>query len=919
MTTDWKDTLNLPKTPFPMKANLTQREPLQLDAWKEMGIYGKIQGAREGAPVFSFHDGPPYANGHIHLGHALNKILKDFVCKSKTMEGYRVSFRPGWDCHGLPIELQIEKEQGRKVREMEIHAFRRFCRGYAEKYIQAQREEFRRLGVFADWENPYRTMDYPYEAAVARSFHECFLKGYAFRGQKSVQWCIHCETALAEAEVEYEDHESPSIYVKFAFEPGQEERLPQPLRGQGAFVVIWTTTPWTLPANQAVAFHPEFDYLALKCGQETYVVAEPLRESFLKETGLQGAELGRFKGKVLEGLELRHPFLDQSSRCILAPYVTAEQGTGCVHTAPGHGQEDFEIGLKYKLAVVSPVDKRGRFVKDLPFFGGLQVFEANPKVVELLKERGALVGLGSIRHSYPHCWRCKNPLIFRATDQWFMSMEHGDLRKRALETIDEVAWVPTWGRNRIYSMMESRPDWCISRQRRWGVPIAVLYCEGCNALVKEPSFFDAVQKEIAERGAGTWWEGEPARWLPEGYACPQCGGKAFRRETDILDVWFDSGVSHRAILGHDPAMPWPAEIYLEGSDQHRGWFHTSLLTALMLEGKPPYRQVLTHGFVLDGEGRAMSKSQGNVIAPEEVVRKAGAEILRLWVSMVDYRDDVRFSWNLLQRNADSYLKIRNTLRYLLGNLYDFTPEAALPPASLPELDRYVLILLDRVIARVTKAYREFAFHLVYHELLGFCTVELSAFYLDVLKDRLYCSAPKSPERLAAQTVLYRLADALVRLMAPVLSFTAEEVWAQLPARETPSVHMSRFPSLSGLPFDGLVERWDALRAIRDQVNKALEEARKRGEIGKSLEAAVTLALKDPAAAKLAAQYEAELPALFIVSQVTLASASGGAPEVTVRPATGEKCHRCWTVTAQPKAVEGGFLCPRCASVVASLD
>ena len=915
MSADWKESLNLPKTPFPMKANLTQKEPEQLAAWKRTGIYGKILNSREGAPLFSFHDGPPYANGRIHLGHALNKILKDFVVKSKTMEGYRVTYRPGWDCHGLPIELQIEKEKGRKVREEDVHAFRRLCREYAEKFIQIQREEFIRLGVFGDWENPYRTMDYAYEASIARDFSQCFNKGYAYKAMKSVQWCIHCETALAEAEVEYHDHASPGITVAFPFAGGQEDKLPGGLPSRDTYVAIWTTTPWTLPANLAVAFHPEFDYVALRCGAKTYIVAQSLAESFLVETGFKGEPVTRFKGAAMEGLKLRHPFIGRDSLCILAPYVTADTGTGCVHTAPGHGQEDYLSGLKYGLPILSPVDRHGNFHREVEHFAGMNVFAANPKVVDLLKEKGALLAEGSITHSYPHCWRCKNPLIFRATNQWFIAMSHEDLRGRALSAIDSVQWVPAWGHNRIHAMMEGRPDWCLSRQRRWGVPITVLFCKACGEPVREKSFFEAAEKEIRERGAGIWWEGNADRFLPKGFSCAACGGSSFKQETDILDVWFDSGVSHDIILGHDPDLAWPSEVYLEGSDQHRGWFHTSLLTSLMLKGAPPYKRVITHGFVLDSEGRAMSKSQGNVISPDEVVKKTGAEILRLWVSMVDYRDDVRFSWDLLQRNADAYLKVRNTLRYLLGNLYDFKPSDSLPEDRLQEMDRYMLLLLDKLVERVMKAYQEFAFHVVYHELLQFCTVTLSAFYLDILKDRLYCSGAASPERRSAQTVLYRLADAVVRLMAPILPFTAEEVWPHLPERECPSVHMALFPKPGGIAEEGLAERWEALRALRDQVNKSLEEARQRGEIGKSLEAAVVLSPADKATWSLCERYRGTLAELFIVSEVRLTQPAEGKPPIAVAPATGEKCSRCWTITSAPVAAGSGVLCGRCARVV----
>jgi isoleucyl-tRNA synthetase len=896
-----------------MKANLNQREPQQLQAWKEMDIYGAILGAREGAEAFSFHDGPPYANGRIHLGHALNKILKDFVVKSKSMEGYRVTYRPGWDCHGLPIELQIEKEQGRKLKDLDIPAFREACRKYAEKFIGIQRDEFIRLAVFGDWANPYRTMDFGYEADTAAAFIECFLKGYAFKGLKSVQWCIHCSTALAEAEVEYGEHTSPTVHVALPLAAGQEDKLPVGLPADAA-VVIWTTTPWTLPANLAVAFHPDFVYEAVRCGEKTYVVAQALRDAFLKEAGLSGETVGRFPGAALEHLRFRHPFLDRDSVGILADYVTSDTGTGCVHTAPGHGQEDYISGVRYGLPVLSPVDPRGRLTDEAGVFPGIGVFEANPLIIALLEERGALLAKGSLVHSYPHCWRCKNPLIFRATEQWFMSMDHEGLRGRAMAAIDTVEWIPPWGRNRIYNMMESRPDWCVSRQRRWGVPITVLFCDECNEPVRERAFFDTLLNAFRQRGAGVWYEGDPSRFLPAGFACTACGSTHFRQETDILDVWFDSGVSHAAVL-KDAEHPWPSEIYLEGSDQHRGWFHTSLLTSLMMRDAPPYKRVITHGFVLDGQGRAMSKSMGNVISPDEVVKKYGAEILRLWVSMVDYRDDVRFSWDLLDRNAEAYLKIRNTVRYLLGNICDFDPAQAVAFEALPEIDRYTLLLLDRLVARVVKAYRDFAFHIVYHELLHFCTVTLSAFYLDILKDRLYCSAPASHERRCAQTVLRRLADALTRLMAPVLPFTAEEVWKHIPGAAEPSVHLALFPAPTGREDEGLVDRWEKLRTFREVVNKALEEARKRGEIGKSLEAALRLTPTPGELESLLKLHEGQLAALFIVSQVELAPAAGEEPAVEVFPARGEKCARCWTVAEHPVAHENGPLCPRCASVV----
>jgi len=914
---DYKDTLCLPKTQFPMKANLAQREPQMIEKWEKEGLYGRIMEARKDAPVFAFHDGPPYANGHIHLGHALNKILKDIVVRSRILMGNKVYYRPGWDCHGLPIELAVEKEHGKKVHGLDIHEFRKFCRGYAEKYIDIQREEFKRLGLLGDWENPYRTMEYGYEAEIARSFMECFLKGYVYKGLKPVQWCIHCQTALAEAEVEYEDHASPSVYVTFPFVVDEQAKWPEALKGFDACAVIWTTTPWTLPANLAIAFHPDFDYVAIKVKDKVYVVAEELEKLFEKETGISGAVIGKFKGKELDRLHFQHPFYDRKSLGLLAQYVTAEQGTGCVHTAPGHGQEDFISGLKYGLEILCPVDGKGNFVGDLPLFGGQNVFEANPKVISLLKEKHALLKSSTVHHSYPHCWRCKNPLIFRATKQWFISLEHESLRKNSLDAIEKVQWIPSWGRNRIYSMIENRPDWCLSRQRKWGVPITLLSCDNCGEWVKDRKFFDNVAKAIEERGAGVWLEGDPSRFLPEGFGCTKCGGKKFSAEQDILDVWFDSGVSHKAVLGKNPDLPWPSELYLEGSDQHRGWFHTSLLTSIILEGKAPYKSVITHGFTLDGQGRKMAKSMGNVIPPSEVTKKYGAEVLRLWVSMVDYRDDVRLSWELLNQNAEAYMKIRNTIRYLIGNLNGFDADKDMIPAGkMLEMDRYILYLFNRLVPKVVKAYDDYAFHIINRELLQFCTVTLSSFYLDIIKDRLYCSAEKSLERLSAQTVLYMVLVKMLKLMAPILPFTAEEAWGYLYGEKAPTIHAEIFPKPFIEEDAGVVERWDKLREVRETVNKALEECRQKGEIGKSLEAKVFLKMKDPATLALLRQYEKLLPEVFIVSQAEVAE---GEDSVTVVPLEGARCARCWNVPVEPVRAGDDELCPRCAGVVSNLS
>lgn len=915
MSKDYKDTLNLPKTIFPMKANLVQREPQILEKWEKEKLYEKILKARENAPVFSFHDGPPYANGHIHLGHALNKILKDILVRSRLFFGKKVYFKPGWDCHGLPIELAVEKEHGKKVYELNIHEFRKLCREYAEKYINIQREEFKRLGLLGDWDNPYKTMDYSYEADIARCFVKCFEKGYVYKGLKPVQWCIHCQTALAEAEVEYEDHASPSIYVAFPFLTEEENKWPEVLKGYDAYAVIWTTTPWTLPANLAIAFHPDFNYVALLAKDKVYVVSEELRELFEKDTKISGKIIGTLKGKELEHLHFSHPFYDRKSLGILASYVTNEQGTGCVHTAPGHGLEDFISGLKYGLEILCPVDGKGNFEKELPLFGGMNVFEANPKVIELLKTKKALLSASTVHHSYPHCWRCKNPLIFRATKQWFISLEHNDLRKESLNAIENVEWIPSWGRNRIYSMVENRPDWCISRQRRWGVAINILSCANCGTFVNDKTFFENVVNEIEKRGAGVWMEGDAARFLPEGYSCSKCGGKDFVKEEDILDVWFDSGVSHKAILGKTENLPWPSEVYLEGSDQHRGWFHTSLLTSIILEGKAPYKTVITHGFTLDAQGRKMAKSEGNVIAPSEIIKKYGAEILRLWVSMVDYRDDVRLSYDLLNQNAESYMKIRNTIRYLLGNLYDFDPEKdSVKYENMVEIDRFILNLFNRLIPKVKKAYEDYSFHIIHRELLHFCTVTLSAFYLDILKDRLYCCGKKSIERLSAQTTLHIILVGMLKLLAPILPFTAEEAWKCLYGEEKETIHIETFPEKFIEEDTKLIAKWEKLWSIRDVVNKSLEESRQKGEIGKSLEAKVIIQ-EDGENYDLLCENLKILPEIFIVSQVELLK---GEQLVKVIPLKTDKCMRCWNIPVETIDFEEEKLCPRCFEVVSKL-
>jgi isoleucyl-tRNA synthetase len=716
-----------------MKANLAKREPDILKMWEAKGTYSHLTHQARGRQKYILHDGPPYANGNIHIGTALNKILKDFIIKSKYMAGFDSHYVPGWDCHGLPVEHEVEKSLGSKKGELSVVEIRRRCRDYAAKFIGIQREEFKRLGVFGEWEDPYLTMNFEYQATIVREFGKFLLNGSVYKGKKPVHWCPTCKTALAEAEVKYEDHRSSSIYVKFKMVSEIGKEFPS-LHGKPVSVIIWTTTPWTIPANLAIALHPDFTYVAVDVGGEVYILAEGLLEEVMKKFGIKKYEvLEKFPGKRLEGLRCRHPFLDRDSLIILASYVTLDTGTGCVHTAPGHGQEDYESGVEYGLDIYSPVDDDGRFTKDVLFFAGQFVFDANDAVNKKLAEVGALLKEEMYEHSYPHCWRTNDPIIFRATEQWFISMDKKGLRGNALKAINEVIWIPPWGRDRIYGMVENRPDWCVSRQRAWGIPITVFYCESCKQVLVNQQTIDHIVRLFEERGADVWFEEQAQRLLPEGTRCAQCGGKDFIKEMDILDVWFDSGVSYAAVLEKRKALEFPASLYLEGSDQHRGWFHSSLLTSVGTRGRAPYLSVLTHGFVVDGEGKKMSKSAGNVIAPEEVINQLGADVLRLWVAAEDYKDDIKISNEILKRLADSYFRIRNTFRFLLGNLYDFKPEKdRVPYAQLDEMDRWALHQLQKLIARVREAYERFEFHTVYHSVQNFCAVEMSALYFDIL-------------------------------------------------------------------------------------------------------------------------------------------------------------------------------------------
>ena len=915
---DYKETLNLPRTAFAMKAKLSVLEPEMLRRWEESGLYAKILASRRDKPTFVLHDGPPYANGHIHVGTAMNKILKDFIVKSKTMQGYLAPYLPGWDCHGLPIEIHVDKLLGDKKKDLPITAFREECKAYALKYIDVQREEFRRLGVFGEWDAPYRTIDPSYEADILRYLAAFFAAGDIFKGKRPVHWCPTCRTALAEAEIIYKDKTSPSIYVKFPLVSDLGEIAPA-LRGRSVSVIIWTTTPWTLPANLAIAFHPEYEYAAVEAGADVYLVAKRLVPIIAELLGVENPKiLATIEGRALDRRAARHPFIDRESLFVLADYVTLDDGTGCVHTAPGHGYEDYLTGLAYGLEIYTPVDEDGRFTPDVPKYAGLNVFKANKLINADMRADGTLLHEGEISHSYPHCWRCKNPVLFRATAQWFISLDKSGLRRKALEEIKRVRWIPSWGEERIAGMMANRPDWCISRQRSWGVPIPAFVCRGCGEALANEATVRHVAEIFAGEGSNAWFTKEAADLMPAGRSCSKCGGTAFDKENNILDVWFESGASH-GVLGKRSDLPWPADVYIEGHDQHRGWFNSSLLVGLEAKGASPYRTCITHGFVLDEQGRAMSKSAGNVIEPKSVIDQNGAEVLRLWVAMLNYKEDAPFGGEILQRLVEAYRKIRNTWRFLLGNLSDFDPDKdSVPIAELEPLDRWALAKNAEIGSRILKAYDEYEYHQVFHAVYQYFTVDLSAFYLDVLKDRLYCSAETSRLRRSAQTALFRILADSLRLMAPILPFTTEEAWDALPAfrEKDASVHLAIFPAY-GDPVLSAEESqdWNHLLALRDQVLKELEKARERKLIGNALEARVKLGL--PASlAGVADRYRDMLRALFIVSDVAVGITSGPETTVEVEPAAGGKCRRCWNYSTHLGAsASHPDLCDRCEDVV----
>ncbi|MBP1930678.1 isoleucine--tRNA ligase [Ammoniphilus resinae] len=915
---DYSKTLNLPKTDFPMRGNLPQREPEMQKQWEEMDIYKKVQERTSGRPKYILHDGPPYANGDIHIGHALNKVLKDMIVRYKSMSGYDAPYVPGWDTHGLPIEHAIIKNEKIDRHKVGAAEFRERCTEYAYSYVDRQRQQFKRLGVRGDWENPYITLKPEYEARQIRVFGEMAKKGYIYKGLKAVYWSPSSETALAEAEIEYKDKRSASIYVKFNVIDGKGKL------DSDAKVLIWTTTPWTIPANLAIAVNPELEYSLVKVNDEKLLMASGLIQSVSSTVGFDQFEvLQTFQGEELEGIVCKHPFYERNSTLLLGDHVTLDAGTGCVHTAPGHGEEDFNLGQKYGLPILCPVDDKGKFTKEAPGFEGVFYDDGNKLVTEKLKEVGALLHMNFISHQYPHDWRSKQPVIYRATEQWFASID--GFREDMLKAIKEVKWTPEWGEQRLHNMIADRNDWCISRQRVWGVPIPIFFCRDCNTEIINDETIDHIANLFREEGSQAWFTKDIAELMPEGTVCPKCGGHDFRKETDIMDVWFDSGSSHAAVLQERDALSWPADLYLEGSDQYRGWFNSSLSTSVAVFGQAPYRNVLSHGFVLDGEGRKMSKSLGNTVVPADVMKKLGADILRLWVASVDYTADVRISDKIMTQIAEVYRKIRNTFRFLLGNLDGFDLKERVAFEDLPELDQYVMIKLQRVLEKAHKGYDSFQFHTVFHAVHNFCTIDLSQFYLDVSKDRLYTEAPDSKARRAAQTVMYDVLVSLVKIMTPILPHTADEVWQYVPGVDTVSVQMTDMPSANqNLLNVELEEKWDQLLVVRDEVLKALEEARKEKVIGQSLAASLELYPTEETV-KLLEKFD-NLKEIFIVSQVAVKQ--GDAPAdalafehvaVKVSPATGEKCERCWIVTPEVGvAPEHPTICPRCASVVVNL-
>ncbi|WP_338781822.1 isoleucine--tRNA ligase [Metabacillus sp. FJAT-52054] len=914
---DYKDTLLMPKTEFPMRGNLPKREPEMQEKWEKMNIYKMVQEHTKDRPLFILHDGPPYANGDIHMGHALNKILKDFIVRYKSMSGYNAPYVPGWDTHGLPIETALTKNKKVNRKEMSVAEFRKLCEEYAWEQINGQREQFKRLGVRGDWDNPYVTLQPEYEAQQILVFGEMAKKGYIYKGKKPVYWSPSSESALAEAEIEYQDKKSPSIFVAFDVADGKG------VLEEDEKIIIWTTTPWTIPANLGIAVHPDLEYSVVRANGSKYVIASELLHSVAKELEWENHELVRtIKGKEMERISAKHPIYGRESLVVLGDHVTTDAGTGCVHTAPGHGEDDFIVGQKYGLDVLCPVDEKGVMTSEAPGFEGLFYDEANKPITEKLQENGALLKLQFFTHSYPHDWRTKKPVIFRATAQWFASIK--DFRSELLDAVKETKWVPAWGETRLFNMVRDRGDWCISRQRAWGVPIPVFYAENGEPIITDETI-SHVSDLFRQHGSNIWFERETKDLLPEGFSHEGSPNGLFTRETDIMDVWFDSGSSHQAVLQERDDLQRPADLYLEGSDQYRGWFNSSLSTAVAVTGKAPYKGVLSHGFALDGQGRKMSKSVGNVVVPSKVMNQLGGDILRLWVASVDYQADVRVSDAILKQVAEVYRKIRNTFRFLLGNLADFTPADAVEWENLRDVDRYMLVKLNKLIDKVKKAYDEYEFAVIYHAVHNFCTIELSAFYLDFAKDVLYIEGKDHPDRRAIQTVLHQTLMALTKLTAPILPHTADEVWEHIESEKAESVQLTDMPESTKIEqSEALEEKWDAFMALRDDVLKALETARNEKVIGKSLTAKITL-YPDQKAKSLLESVEEDLKQLFIVSGFELGGDISAAPEnaqefsnvkITVEAAEGETCERCWIVTPEVGQDQNHpGLCVRCAGIV----
>ncbi len=916
---EYGKTVNLPKTDFPMKANLPVRELNFEKLWEDIDLYHKLLDRDNPKGRFLLHDGPPYSNGDIHMGHALNKLLKDFILRYKSMSGYATPYIPGWDNHGLPIEQKVSQMFAKKHVVPTKVEMRKACREYAAKQIDNQREQFKRLGVNGDWDNPYLTMTDIYEATIIKTFGRLVEQGYIYRGFKPIHWCINDETALAEAEIEYADHTSDSIFVRFALandKNGLFEGIENP------YTIIWTTTPWTIPANVAVAVHPENEYAFVKTADATYVIAKELTPKVMSKIGVENYDIIKtVPGKELEGTEFKHPLMDRLSVCVCADYVTLEDGTGVVHTAPGHGREDFETGVRYNLPIINPVNAAGRFTKEAGEFEGLHVFkQGNAAVMEALTKVGALLQTEQITHSYPHCWRCHKPVIFRTTVQWFMRIDHNELRQKMLEDIKKsIEFTPPEAANRLYAMIEGSPDWCLSRQRSWGVAIPVFYCKNCNHIVMEKETIDAVYEDSLKHGSDSWFEKSATELLPEGYKCPECGGTDFEKESDIFDVWFDSGSSCHCVLDNREELSYPADVYLEGSDQHRGWFNKSFVVGEATEGIPPFKQIISHGFMLAEDGRAMSKSAGNGISPLQIIKEVGADVLRLWVSSINYREDARIGKQIITRITDAYRRIRNTYRFALGNLYDFDPAAdKVAYEDMLDIDKYALIRLNDTIEAITAAYEAYDFHKIYHAVHNYCSVDLSSLYFDVLKDRLYTSPAKSVERRSAQTVCFEILSALTRMLAPIMPHTSEEVYSFTPGKKEESVFLEKFPEVNpAWKNDALAEEWKALLEVRDAVLLAIEKARQDGVIAKPVESKAKVTASGDTY-KLLKAHESELASLFIVSQAELLEGDG---ETTaeVTPAVGEKCDRCRLVSETVgDCGEHPTLCARCAEIVKNL-